>query len=215
MKRILLLWLVGLSVLLAISGCDKDDRSTGANKGTVFDAVTLDPVPLAVVQAGDALSMTDADGAYLLGYLPEGEYVLKATKVGYTDYTGTITVVAGQVAVQDIYLIPGGVVATVQGVVYDSVALTPVESAVVSIPPVSDVTVADGAYLLTGPSVPLGSVTIAAAAAGYQVYSALITTQAGVTVHHDIYLTPAAGPASFSPASAATGFTPLNTDTAE
>ena len=50
------------------------------------------------------LTVTDADGHYEFAHLAPGKYTLDVTQEGFSPWSGTITVAAGQAAVQDIAL---------------------------------------------------------------------------------------------------------------
>ncbi len=117
MKKGLLLWVTGLSLLLTISGCDisgvfngdDDDPTKGGVEGTVYEDGTTDPIIGALVVVGEGGDIWEAvsllpDGEYSLSNIPAGTLVIAATAVGYEPYADTITIEAGETVVRDIYL---------------------------------------------------------------------------------------------------------------
>lgn len=103
-------FLAGLLVSSALAG-------NGLVAGRVLDARTREPLPLAsvVLRSTDLGAATDVEGRFRIEDVPEGDYVVDVSMIGYADYRVTdVNVVSSQVTVVDVALLPSAI--QVQGV---------------------------------------------------------------------------------------------------
>lgn len=166
---------------------------SGSVIGTVLDAVTLQPVPGALVtpQAPGILpKTTDANGRFYYDYIPSGTYSALVTKTGYYDKTDTQTIQGTTTTEVVIYLDP--ITYTLSGHVYveGSGPLQPIPGAVVTLPGgLTATTDANGYYSIA--NVRPGQYTATAYAEHYGTDQADVNIQANTT--QDFYLAPNPG----------------------
>ena len=167
----------------------------GTLSGTVTDAGTGLPIAGATVSitrnTKTLTQQTATNGSYSF-VAGAGAYQVKAEMFGYAAHTVSgVAVSQDATAVQDFVL---GSLATgsISGTVLQSVTLTPVTGATVTLvgstAPVTTTTAAGGAYTLAG--VPTGSQTVRMTSPGYQTLSAGVTVAGAETLD----FTPAAVP---------------------
>ena len=104
-----------LSFVLMIGGCDKKEpieplppATTGTVSGNVINAVDSSAVETALITAnpGGYSVYTDNTGSYTLADLPEGQYLVIASKEGFYGDSADVSVVAGQTVTADFSLTP-------------------------------------------------------------------------------------------------------------
>jgi len=76
--------------------------TTGTVGGTVTDASSGDPLEGVIVTVEGLNSQTGSNGQYQINGVSAGDHEIHAQKVGYEDYSGTVTVIAGQTTNRDI-----------------------------------------------------------------------------------------------------------------
>lgn len=84
------------------------DEGSGAIEGLVHDD-SLAPLPGAQVALGElpeASALADQEGRFTLSRVPPGSYRLFAQKLGYESAAKLVTVVAGEVTMVDVTLVP-------------------------------------------------------------------------------------------------------------
>ena len=162
----------------------------GSVSGVVTDAGTGLTLAGATVSYSGGQAVTDSAGAYSLGPMTEGTYLVGAGASGYTATTQAVTVGPGQAAVQNFALGQAGV-GTVGGKVTDAATGSPVAGAKVSYAGGSTTTDSDGMYNLT--SLPDGSTTVTATRTGYTDQSAVVVITSGGTTAQDFALDPLPG----------------------
>ena len=84
---------------------------TGTVTGTVTEAETGNTIPgvnVALVELNRGAA-TDAEGQYTIEDVPPGTYILRASFVGYQDFTTEITIEANETVTQDVELQSGAV----------------------------------------------------------------------------------------------------------
>jgi TonB-linked SusC/RagA family outer membrane protein len=86
-------------------------QDTGTVRGVVIDAQTQNPLPgvNVVVQEEQMGAATTADGTFEITGVPEGSYTLRASFVGYQQYSTTIRVQGGSTVQQRIRMQPSNV----------------------------------------------------------------------------------------------------------
>jgi hypothetical protein len=126
----------------------------GSVSGIITDSATSNPIVGAEVYVGNwGPVTTNASGEYLIEEILPGLQPVTATKDGYYDFSGEVTVIADQVVTYDIAMDPF-VYATLSGTVTDIDSGSPIEGAEVTINSVlgysfSATTIADGTYSIT------------------------------------------------------------------
>lgn len=95
-------------LLLALAalflGAAQAQAQTGTIVGLVSDVATLQPLEGVTMVVEGRSALTGADGRYLLTGVPAGTFTLRATRVGYAEYTQQVTVVSGQTATVNVRL---------------------------------------------------------------------------------------------------------------
>jgi subtilisin family serine protease len=138
-----------LDAFAAVSAAPRG--AVGSLSGTITSGGS--PLAGATVVAEGPISRTTtsaADGTYSFPVLSAGDYVVTASKFGFSDATGNVTVTDGGAAVLDLSL-TAAADATLSGTV--TAGGSPVAGANVSLAgtPLSDVTDANGAYSIVAP----------------------------------------------------------------
>ena len=90
-------------------------QQAGTVTGTITDADTGDPLPGANIilaqtnEAGDVVNTTDGlgaaagvNGGYTITDVPEGDYALRATYIGYQSFEQNVTVTGGETVTVDV-----------------------------------------------------------------------------------------------------------------
>jgi carboxypeptidase family protein/calcineurin-like phosphoesterase family protein/Big-like domain-containing protein len=162
----------------------------GTLTGVVSDAGTGLPLAGATVSYSGGQAVTDSAGAYSLGDMAEGTYLVGASASGYAATTQTVTIGPGQAAVQNFVLAQAGV-GTVDGKVTDAATGLAVAGVKVSYTGGTTTTDSDGMYHLT--SLPDGNTTLTATSAGYTDQTAVVVITAGSTTQQDFALAPLPG----------------------
>ncbi|MBC8175978.1 MAG: carboxypeptidase regulatory-like domain-containing protein, partial [Deltaproteobacteria bacterium] len=160
----------------------------GEIRGSVIDNDTLSSIENAVISIGSATTTSNSDGSYHLSGIPSGVQIIKASKSGYQNYSGSVEVKAGKTVFHDISMIPEPTTGTVRGSVSNKDTGVAVENALVSIGSTETYTDTEGIYQLTG--IRSGTQTVIASKSGYENYSGTVEAVAGVTVFHDFSMTP-------------------------
>ncbi len=98
---------IGVGVALVLGLGIAWAQATGGVKGKVTAAggAPLAGVTVEVAAAG-AKTTTGGDGSYALAGLPAGRHTVKASKAGYSNATGTVTIAAGKTATLNLTLRP-------------------------------------------------------------------------------------------------------------
>ena len=177
----------------------------GTVGGQVTDSVTGSPVAGVTVSYLGGTTTTDSQGMYSLISLPDGNTTVTAARSGYTAQSATVVITTGSTTTQDFSLAP--LPGSIAGVVTDSVTGRAISGTAVSYSGGATITDAGGAYSLA--SVPEGSYTVGAAAAGYSPQSKSVSVGAGANVSQGFALTPLPGSVSGTVVDVATG-TPLS-----
>ncbi len=108
-------WLCCISVaFVCVCGCDNAfapvqvaiPEEHGQISGRVLNAKTNAGVPNVKVEAAGIGAFSDASGYYRLLNTPVGSIDIAATKAGYQDYSGVVSVESGTTAHHDIPLTP-------------------------------------------------------------------------------------------------------------
>ena len=148
--------------------------SYGVVRGTVRDAVTLQPIEGATIAATGTSAPSQSDGRYGIAPTP-GRVTLTTTAFGYVTDTRTITLNAGDDRTIDVNLVkhPG----TIRGRVTDAATSAGLGSAEMDLLGTPLHIVTDGTGAFTFPAVPPGSYTLRCARPGYATRSASLTVQ--------------------------------------
>ena len=165
-----------------------DPASEGEIRGSVIDNNTLSSIEDAVISIGSATTTSNSDGSYHLSGIPSGVQIIKASKSGYQNYSGSVEVKAGESVFHDISMIPEPTTGTVRGSVTNKDTDDPIENALVSIGSTETHTDSEGIYQLTG--IRSGIQTVIASKSGYDNYGGSVVAVAGATVFHDFSMTP-------------------------
>ena len=177
--------------------------SGGMLMGYIRDAVTLAPVPGAVVYCGTRRDTSRADGSYIFYNLPAGTVNVSAMAAGYTSAAAPATISAGAATQLDLFLTPGP---TVGGIVTDASTGLPVIGATIKLAgTIMTMSVAGGSYLF--PQLSLSGVqTIMFEKTGYDAFVATVNLVPGTTTTQHAALLPTAYPPG--PVAAALNGTP-------
>jgi TonB-linked SusC/RagA family outer membrane protein len=107
--------------LLALCAVADASAQTGSVRGRVTSAQSGDPIRDARVGVvGTNIQVaTNAEGNYLIGRAPVGEYVIRVTVIGFTQRTQPVTIEAGGVVVADFTLATSAI--TLEGLVVNAV----------------------------------------------------------------------------------------------
>lgn len=111
-KRALAVWIFVAVAVTLLAGCgaaggggtNVSISDVGNVEGTVTDATSGAPVSGATVQVGDKSATTNASGVYSITDLAVGSRTITATKTGYQNYNGTVTVTKGTTITQNIQM---------------------------------------------------------------------------------------------------------------
>ncbi len=92
--------------LLALAGASPVAAQTGTIVGRVVDRTSNAPLPGAQISVtGTTLgALANENGQYIVRQVPAGQYEVRATLIGYSTATNTVTVTAGGTATQDFQL---------------------------------------------------------------------------------------------------------------
>jgi TonB-dependent starch-binding outer membrane protein SusC len=71
-------------------------ETTGIVTGQIVDGESLRPLPGVAVRIADRSALTGRNGRFAVDRVPAGTHTLTATRIGYADVSGPVTVVAGQ-----------------------------------------------------------------------------------------------------------------------
>ncbi len=184
---------IGGTVALGTLTMTKGQTATTATvRGTVTDAVNHQPIAGAVVSVSTSPTpaVTDASGIYQLSGVAPGLVTLRVSRTGYLDSTGSVSLVAGDIAVFSPALTATGGVAAIQGRVIDSQSLVPLAGVAVTISgptSASLVTAAGGSFSFT--NLAPGSYRIQFSIAGYGSASASVVADVGEFSVGDLALT--------------------------
>ena len=107
MKSKIVLGLLSAFVLL-ITGCDEPIilPTTGSLSGRVSDAGTRQPLENAFVSITGKSFTTGADGTFVFNELPEGDYTVEVSRMGYTSERKQYSITAGKETIADFSLYP-------------------------------------------------------------------------------------------------------------
>lgn len=75
---------------------------TGTITGRVNDRATMQPLEGVTLNVGSRTAVSGADGRYTVTSVPAGTYTLRATRLGYAEYTQQVTLASGQTLTVDI-----------------------------------------------------------------------------------------------------------------
>ncbi len=158
--------------------------NSGTVKGIVTDSVSGKALEGTTIMIDSVNSISDAQGHYQFTGVSAGSKTIVASKSGYTTYSATISVSAGQTTFQDIAMTVHPTSGNVRGIVTESGSEKVLEGVFISIGSISVTSGSDGSYQLTGVSA--GTQTINATKSGYDSYSTGITVTAGETTAQNI-----------------------------
>jgi hypothetical protein len=177
--------------------------SGGMLMGYIRDAVTLAPVPGAVVYCGTMRDTSRADGFYIFYNLPAGTVNVSAMAAGYTSAAAPATISAGTTTQLDLFLTPGP---TVGGIVTDASTGLQVIGATINLAgSIMTMSVAGGSYLF--PQLSLSGVqTIMFEKTGYDAFVGMVNLVPGTMTTQNAALLPTAYPPG--PVTAALNGTP-------
>lgn len=162
--------------------------TTGNVEGWVTDSDTGGSIFLAKIQIGNSTVWSDTDGYYKLTGITAGDKTIYAGKYGYDNYSGTVTVTAGETTEYDIGMSKKDDTGIVEGTVVDKNSGDPLESALVYIGSISDYTDSEGKYQLKG--VKKGTKLAYTQKDGYYGDISWVNIEAGQTTTHDVQLSP-------------------------
>lgn len=151
----------------------------GSISGTVIDSATLSPISGATVTDGTRSAMTDINGVYTLASVPIGTYAVTASANGYNSASQTSVTVSANTATTVNFSLTAILYGTIEGTVIDSVTLSPIAGATVTDGTRQAVTDSVGHYVIS--SVPAGTYTVTASAAGYQNSSQAVAVTGNTT----------------------------------
>lgn len=111
----------GGAVLLALCAVADASAQTGSVRGRVTNAQSGEPIRDARVGVvGTNIQVaTNAEGNYLIGRAPVGEYAIRVTVIGFTQQSRSVSIAAGSVAVADFALATSAI--TIDAVVVNAV----------------------------------------------------------------------------------------------
>jgi prenyltransferase beta subunit len=169
--------------------------TTGTIQGTVVDAVTGDPIPLAgilLLESG-ASTGTDVQGGFELADVPEGTYTVTITATGYASQTVNVVLPGGATAdlgVLSLTAMAGST--TLTGVVTDASTGNPIPNATVLLDETNSAvtTDADGYYSLD--NIELSAFTLKVTAYGYAGTAEMVTLSEPGILSLNFALTPRA-----------------------
>lgn len=167
---------------------------TGSIAGTVTDAASHVGISAANVTAGSGSTTTAPDGSYRIDGLSPANYMVTATKSGYTAASGAVTVSAGSTATLNLALIvtPGPTSGSIAGTITDAATGVGIAGASVGDGVAVTTTAPGGGYRLDG--LAPGAHTITATMPGYGPTTATAGVTAGATTTLDLALAPIVPP---------------------
>jgi iron complex outermembrane receptor protein len=77
-------------------------QPTGTVRGGVIDDASKQPLAGVMITVGNRSALSQADGRYVVTFVPAGTYTLRARMLGYSAASQSVTVVGGQEAVVDL-----------------------------------------------------------------------------------------------------------------
>jgi hypothetical protein len=139
---------------------------TGHIAGTVKDSVTENPIEGVTVTANGYSDVTDALGQYDIANVPEGTYVVTASKNGYeTSTSQNVNVIRTQTTIMNFTLTQLPTNGYIAGSVLDASTGNPIEGATVRAGDYSASTNATGNYSI---ELPAGTYTVEVSIDGYE-----------------------------------------------
>ena len=163
----------------------------GNVEGYVTDSGSGNTIEGVDVFSGDSYGCTNEDGYYRLSGVKEGNRTIQATKSGYQDYSGTVSVTAAQTTSFNISMNSVPQEGSVEGIVTDDEFNEPLMGVHVEVKGKGggeDYTDKDGHYKISGISP--GKVKIQAKLSDYQVYNGFVDITAGQTTTYNISMIP-------------------------
>ncbi|MBL7216367.1 MAG: carboxypeptidase regulatory-like domain-containing protein [Desulfobacteraceae bacterium] len=152
--------------------------------GYVTDQNTGQALVQAAIEIGHTAQLTDSEGKYDISGLDPGTKDVYASKLGYENNRGSVTIVVGQETRHDIELTPIPTTGTVEGTVTDASSGNPLEGVIVTVEGLNSQTGSNGQYQINGVSA--GVHEIHAQKVGYENYLGTVTVIAGQTTSRDI-----------------------------
>ena len=162
-------------------------------RGTVTNTVTGRPIAGATVAVTgtDISAITGDDGTYELNNVPAGQQSLRASATGFSPRQVQFNVVGGQIATQDISLLP--LTGTLRGYVINAFNGQPIAGASVSVKGTNLAATSGGDGSYTIGDIPAGPKTVDAAQAGFFPEQSTVNIVGDQTVTEDFFLTPTVG----------------------
>ncbi len=162
--------------------------STGTISGTVTSSEGS-PLSGATVSYSGGSTATNSSGSYTLTNVPAGAIMLTASAGGYQSSTQSVTITANNTTTANFSLAPSTVqTGSISGQVLNTSGAA-ISGAIISYSGGSTTTNATGSYSLAG--IAVGTVTLTAAATGYQSATQSVAVTANTTSTANFTLTPA------------------------
>lgn len=163
----------------------------GSVEGYVTDSGSGNAIEGVDVFTGDSYGCTNEDGYYRLSGVEQGNRTIQATKSGYQDYSGTVSVTAAQTVSFNISMESVPQEGSVEGIVTDDEFNEPLMGVHVEVKGKGGgeaYTDKDGHYKISGISP--GNRKIQAKQSDYQVYNGFVDITAGQTTTYNISMEP-------------------------
>jgi hypothetical protein len=185
-------YVVAAATLLTMIGCSSSTSpvpQVGTIRGTVTSALTGQPIAQAGVRTTPPSSsvLTDAAGAFTMGDIPVGTYLVQAERADVGSGTAQVAVTAGATATAAIALNTSFTRGAITGYVRNKATQDPVKGAVIDLLGLDRSTTTDSTGLFRVDSLEAALITVRASKKGFIEAEQRVQIAAGLTSVTDVF----------------------------
>jgi len=184
--------LIAVAALLTMAGCSSGTSpvpQVGTIRGTVTNALTGQPIAQAGVRTTPPSSsvLTDAAGAFTMGDVPVGTYLVQAERADVGSGTAQVAVTAGATTTAAIALNTSFTRGAITGYVRNKATQDPVNGAVIDLLGLDRSTTTDSTGLFRVDSLEAAFITVRASKKGFIYAEQRVQVAAGLTAVTDVF----------------------------
>lgn len=185
-------YVVAAATLLTMIGCSSSTSpvpQVGTIRGTVTSALTGQPIAQAGVRTTPPSSsvLTDAAGAFTMGDVPVGTYLVQAERANVGTGSAQVAVIAGATATAAIALNSSFTRGSITGYVRNKATQDPVNGAVIDLLGLDRSTTTDSTGLFRVDSLEAAFITVRASKKGFIEAEQRVQIAAGLTSVTDVF----------------------------